>query len=287
MTVEGRPVWIHENGSGLRLVFAATSQVPSYLYPAIASELNAFFSDAALVAVVNWHEGANAPSKILCAHTTADIPSAKFGPADAVELSALLRALEQARKEAGLADWRVLAEASHWSGLVAGSRPEELLTVRAPVVDLELGSYAADWSNAEAQKALALAFGKLPSFRAAQAAAFLFCGGAHFEPCVSEALLQSPLSINIGHILPNQWLVSGGYGEPGSEARLVQAPLSHRQPVQAVVFHDGLKGCFKDTIRRMAAAAGLPCFNHRKLRDPAFLQAQLVKEHSNAPVPSA
>ena len=263
--LDGRGVWFKQLSDSTVLAFAETMDVPSYMYSTLATDLNTNFSDASLISVVNWHQGANAPRNIFCAHTTADVSEGLFAPASGTELSALLRALEAERKSSSLADWRVLVEASHWSGTMVGCAAQQLLAVKAPVVDLEIGSDEAAWGNVEAQQILARALGRVPEFRRPVLPQVLFCGGMHFEPSLSEGFFCS--EFNISHVLPNQWMVAGAYGGEQGATRLGLALDSVREPVDALIFHDGLKGPFKASVRQMASERGLVCANHRLLRD--------------------
>ncbi|MBL7663263.1 D-aminoacyl-tRNA deacylase [bacterium] len=269
-TIEGKPVYSRVLDSGSELVFAETTSVASYQYKDIAPEINDYFAEVELVSVVNWHQGTNAPENIFCAHSTADVQSGVYGPTSSRKLSALLRALEVSRKQSNLADWKTLAEASHWSGTMVGRPAEELLTIKPPVIDLEIGSSPSSWSNPEAHKVVIDSLANIHRSCTSDPT-IVFCGGIHFEPSLSESLLINQAAFNVGLILPNQWLVSGGYDQPESIERLELAVQSLCEPVSGFCYHDNLKGSYKAVIRQAAERLKLPSFNHRKLRDPAFL----------------
>lgn len=255
--------------NGHHFFFAETHRFASELYPELAAELNAQFSDVDMIGLVNWHAGANAPSKIFCAHSTADVPSGIFGPTSGKLLIATLMAIEAERLAAGLTDFRTLFEASHWSGLTYGRQALELLDVRAPVFDIEIGSFPDEWSNPIAQQVLARAFGRIPEFCGLDRPRALYLGGIHFEPSATEMAFQY---VVIEHHLPNQWLVSGEYNLPGAEEKIIAAAKSCLRVPELIVFHDGIKSAYKENARKAAAMLGVPCVSHKKLRAPDWKQ---------------
>lgn len=273
--IDGRAALKARLGEEGLLYCVPTATVASYDYRALAKDLNHNFPQAEAILVVNWHAGNNAPNKIFCAHATSDVTAGVFGPTSSRFLSTLLLCVEQARVAHALDDWKVLPEASHWSGSIQGRPAEELLAVNAPVYDLEIGSYPDAFGNELAQRALAEAIGAVVGARLVQSPPVLFVGGIHFEPSVHEALILHGAPVSFGHVLPNQWLVSGQYQNPESELRLLSAAKSDRDGVQALVYHDGLKGAFKETVRKAASLLGCPCFSHKKLRDLTQLKTLL------------
>lgn len=278
LTIEGAPVQMADLTNGDQLCLATTSTVPSYMYPTIAPELNEYFHNAAVIVVVNWHAGANAPERIFCAHTTADVVAGHFPSASATELTALLKAVEGRRAGAGLTSWRTLFEASHWSGSMVGRPAEELLAVRAPVVDYEIGSSGPDWGDPVAHQVMASAIGDLRTVRDEVAPAAVFIGGTHFEPSLSEAILTRGIVASVGHVLPNQWLVAGGYEQSDAVNKLVRAVQSFKEPVRYLVMHDGLKGPLKATVRAASEVLGIPLLNHRAFREGKLPQPNAMKE---------
>lgn len=262
-TVEGRPVERCALPGGHTLYLAETTALACAEYPAIADELNLHFGACEFIGLVNWHTGNNAPPRIFCAHSTADIPTGIFGPTSGAHLRAVLMAMEAERASVGLNEWRVLYEASHWSGPGYGRPAAELGAVRVPVFDIEIGSFADEWADPRAHEVMAKGLARVFEFVDDSAPRALFLGGTHFEPSATEATITG---IAIEHHLPNQWLVSGNYGEPGAEERVVAAAKSCRRPPQLIVYHDGLKGMYKDCARRAAALLSIPCLSHRKLR---------------------
>jgi D-tyrosyl-tRNA(Tyr) deacylase len=160
-TIEEKPTLVFQSGEEHDIYLAETSNVVSHDYQKYCDDLNRHFSSVDLIAIVNWHQGQNAPTKIFCAHTTADVPTGVFGPASPLQLTGILKALEEARQDAGLMDWRTLAEASHWSGMMYGDNANRILKVQAPVIDVEIGSEPVEWNNPMAHKAVSSTLGKI------------------------------------------------------------------------------------------------------------------------------
>mgnify|MGYP003577062915 CR=1 FL=1 len=99
-------------------------------------------------------------------------------------------------------------------------------------------------------------------------ASVLFVGGMHFEPGIREPLLGEGRrdDLEVSHVLANQWLAAGDYGGPGSVEKLEAYRRSIPGGVDAVVFHDNLKGPLKAAVRALAERLGVEAFNHRRLR---------------------
>jgi len=255
-----------------QLFFSETQRFASESYPEIAVQLNSQFSDVDMIGLVNWHAGANAPAKIFCAHSTADVPSGIFGPTSGKLLAATLMAIEEERCIADLTDFRTLFEASHWSGLTYGRQASELMQVRAPVFDIEIGSFPDEWANPAAQRVLVRALGRIPDFCSINKPRALYLGGVHFEPSATEIVFRSAV---LEHHLPNQWLVNGEYNLPGAEEKIIAAAKSCLSAPELIVFHDGLKSPYKENGRKAAELLGIPCVSHKKLRAPDWRQTVL------------
>lgn len=265
---DGQPILESEDGSGNRFAFIATEEVVSHDFARYAPLLNGPFSDYDLAGIVNWHEGANAPDSIFCVHTTGDVPSGIFGPADPILTTAALIALERTRNEFGLDGWGVLPEATHFSGIAYGCSPSDIRLSEVPVIDIEIGSTSVSWQNALAIEVLAKALVRLPEAITSDAIPLLFVGGVHFEPSLANAIIApgSP-PYAFGHVLPNQWLNPDRYqGEYGART-LMAAIESTRGPVKTLAFHEGLKGPVKDAVRMLGSELGIPVLKHKRLRD--------------------
>jgi hypothetical protein len=53
---------------------------------------------------------------------------------------------------------------------------------------------------------------------------------------------------------------------------LEAAASSIGDDLKAVVFHEGIKGPFRDACRRLAEARGIPVIRHKHLRKPGTLE---------------
>lgn len=257
----GNRTVFHQQLGEHHLFLAETARFPSEIYPEISHELNDQFAQVDMIGLVNWHAGANAPEKIFCMHSTADVPSATFGATSGKLLAATLRAIESERVIQGLTDFRTLFEASHWSGLVYGRQPSELLQIKAPVFDIEIGSFPDDWSNLQAQQVLVKALGRITEFCETNRPRALYIGGIHFEPSATDAVFQN---VVIEHQLPNHWIT--GYDLLGAETKIVAAAKSCLEAPELIIFNAGLKSAYKESVRKAAMILGIPSISHKQLR---------------------
>jgi D-tyrosyl-tRNA(Tyr) deacylase len=268
--VDGFPVLAHRDAAGREFVYVRTAEVLSHDYPRYLPVLTGSFAGFDVGFVVNWHEGANAPDAIFMAHTTGDVVSGQYGPADPGLTTAVLHAIERTRAEAGLDRYRTVSEATHWSGVVHGHAPELLTRYTVPLLDVEIGSGPACWGDPEAAEVLARALPRVFDGEVQRGASVLFVGGVHFEPSIRDAVVGDARrdDVAVSHILASHWLVAGGYGEAGGAEKLDACVRSIAGGVDALVFHDSLKGPIKSTVRAVAERLGVECFNHRRLRGP-------------------
>lgn len=268
--VDGFPVLAHRDGDGREFAYVRTADVLSHDYPRYLPVLTGRCVEYDLALLVNWHEGANAPERILMAHTTGDVPSATFGAADPGLTLGVLRALERSRAGAGLDHYRTVTEATHWSGVPYGHPPALLAEYPVPLLDVEIGSSPASWADPAAVETLARALPRVFDAAEGPRASLLCLGGIHFEPAFRDAVLGEarPHRVAVSHILANQWLAAGGYeGEEGVE-KLARCAATIAGGVDAVVFHDNLKGPLKAAARALGERLGVPAFQHRRLRQP-------------------
>ena len=273
--VDGQTVLAFEDDANNKFYYARMNDVLSHDYARYLPVLNERFGDFDFAGVVNWHEGKNAPDAILTVHTTGDVLTGQFGPANPVLTRTLMLAIEDNRKAIGLEGFTTVTEATHWSGVVYGGSPELIPQYRVPVVDIEIGSSPASWSNADAVKVIAQS---LPlvfnSDEMDLAARSLLCvGGVHLETAFAQAILttrnQYPLTIS--HVLPNHWVLEGGYDTEEGIKKLESCIDSVIGGIHAIVFHDNLKGPYKSQLRLLGERLGLPCFKHQALRQPQSL----------------
>jgi len=266
--IDGMPVLLHEKQNGERFFVVRTLEVLSHDYPSYLLAMNEHFNACAFAGIVNWHEGGNAPEAIFTIHTTGDIPSGTYGVADPKFTRAILMEIERSRAEVGLESFSSVTEATHWGGIPHGGSPGLILEYPVPVLDIEIGSSPASWSHEAAAEVLARALVGVFDRVDHQARPFVYVGGVHFEPSCREAVFTQDdgPALAPSHILANQWVVTGDYGSPEGADKLRRCLRSIRGGVNAVVFHDKLKGTFKSTVRAVAEEFGVPALSHKKLR---------------------
>ena len=223
---DGFPVLCSHRGDGGVALFVRTQDVVSNDYARYAGPLAERFGNIRLAVVVNWHEGANAPDRVLTFHSTGDVPSGIYGPTTPTLFSAYARALERERAREGLADYKTLIEATHWSGVMFGARPDQINAYPRPIYDMEVGRSPACWSDPRACAALArvCVFGPEPT---TEGSIIIYCGGVHFEENVTAAVLSGRW--HVGHVLPNHWLVSGGYDKGEGADKLQSCMASYTE----------------------------------------------------------
>jgi len=275
LELDGRAVLAETDPLGNRLIYVPTRDVVSHDYPHFAPLMSAHFAEVDIAGCVNWHEGANAPDAIFTVHTTGDVDAGVFGAMSPRWVRALMLQLERARAQAGMETWSVQTEGTHWSGILHGGRPEWVLEFAAPLVDIEIGSSLASWSNATAVDVVArgIAGVFLEPEPSRPLRSVLCVGGVHIETAFVRAVLQEPNThpVAISHVLSNQWLVTGRYEDPSGLERLRRCVQSINGGVHGIAFHDNLKGPHKTLVRDLAAELGVPAFKHRAMREPASL----------------
>ncbi|WP_431824923.1 D-aminoacyl-tRNA deacylase [Burkholderia sp. F1] len=273
VTVDGRPA-LRAQGGTRHLEVLRLDTVLSHDYRRYAPLVADAYPNAETIIVVNWHEGDRAPDNIFTIQTTGDMASGAFSAVDPGFTRALFRAVERERRQGGLDAFSTWMEATHWSGTLFGSQPGELVrAIAPPVIDLEIGSTPDAWSNRLAAHVLARAVVALcdePVTPRAEAISLLCVGGIHFEPAFTQLMLEYGESqpIALSHILPNHWLVAHQYDSAERLDDLIACVASIKGGVDAVAFHDNLKGSYKQQVKRLAAHFGVPALSHRKLRTP-------------------
>ena len=273
--VDGHPVLMLEDSAGNSLYYVRINDVLSHDYAKYLPILNERFSNFDFAGLVNWHEGKNAPDAILTVHTTGDVVSGHFGASAPALTRSLMLAIEENRKLAGLEGFTTISEATHWSGVVYGGSPELIPRFPVPLVDIEIGSSPASWTN---QAAIDVVARSLPVvFEAAGAEAnlrVLLCfGGVHLEASFAQAVLNTKdeYALAAAHILPNHWIVEGGYDSPDGLEKLDACVKSVKGGIHAIAFHDNLKGAYKAQLRAFAERLAVPIFKHQALRQPQSL----------------
>jgi len=244
-------------------------------YACYLPEMNQYFSDFDISGMVTWHEGLNAPSNVLTVHSLGDVNSGVYGAAKPRYMRNLLLAMDMNRKELGLDSYHVVTEATHWSGVFEGHGDPHLLT-RYPVamMDIEVGSDTGSWNDLTACKALTRSLTQIFVDDEKRMHNLLCVGGVHFEPNFAEAALTEwgNEAFGITHIMANQWLVSGAYEDETGFERACTCIDAIEGGIEAIVFHDKLKGCYKDLVRKLGEEYQVPIYRHQKLRNPQEME---------------
>ena len=244
-------------------------------YPRFLPYMNAHFADFDMSAMVTWHEGAHAPDNVLTVHSLGDVDSGVFGKAAPGYMRNLLLAYERERVSLGLDAYHVATEATHWSGVHEGRGDLHLLVqYPVPMVDIEVGSAPESWDDDSACRALARTLTHVFDGDGRRVHNILCIGGTHFEPSFAEAVFTTwgGEAYGVSHILANQWLVSGRYEDENGLERAKACVAAIDGGVEAIFFHDKLKGCYKDLARNLGRELGIPFYKHQRLRAPAELE---------------
>jgi len=284
--LDGFPVLRFVDRQQNQYLFARTAEVASHDFSHYLRFLQQRFNTGTFVGIVNWHEGNNAPEHILTIHTNGDVPSGHFCAADPMLVRAMLLTIERNRIALGLSGFTTLPEATHYSGIPYGGDPALLSSYSRPVIDIEIGSSPVSWSDQRAVEVLGRSclevFDPIPS--AIETRSLLCAGGTHFEPGFRSAIFNEdsvhPLAIS--HILPNQWLT--GYDSSDGARKLDACVASIAGGVNAIVFHDNLKGPLKQAFRDLGDRLGVPVVKHQALRRLAGLPIWHVSDKTDSEI---
>ncbi len=244
--------------------------------------MNKHFSHFDMAGLVNWHEGHNAPDKVLTVHTTGDVNSGNFGNANPLYMHNLLWAMEKNRIEVGLEDFRIATEGTHWSGMINnGGTPEMIPQFPVPIIDIEIGSTKESWSNYSAAKVIANSLTSIFFNNDKRLMNLLCVGGIHFEPAFGNAVFETwgNNAFGISHIIPNQWLVAGQYEKEEGAAKLEACVRSIEGGISGIAIHDGLKGIYKEQMRILGRKYNIPVFKHQLLRKPSEIPWNGIMEN--------
>jgi D-tyrosyl-tRNA(Tyr) deacylase len=165
-----------------------------------------------------------------------------------------------------------MTEATHWSGIPYKQSPELIIKYNVPIYDIEIGSTLESWNNETAIKILSESLFNV--FNENNQLKILLCvGGIHFEEAYSNILLdKNPVSI--GHILANQWIVENYLDKDGKE-KLNKCIESIIGGINGIIFHDNLKGEYKQQCRDIAEENNIYVGKHKILRTPDEIIKQL------------
>ena len=262
LTIDEFPVMEYNNGNYFS--FVRLNNVLSHDYVQYLPVLNHHFNDFDIAGVINWHEGTNAPDRILAVHSTGDVPSGFFGKANPNYIKNLFCSLEQNRVKCQLDNFKVMTEATHWSGIPHKQSPELIIKYNVPIYDIEIGSTLESWNNQTAIKILSESL--FDVFNENHQLKTLLCiGGVHFEESYSSILLEKDISI--GHILANQWVVGNYTGETGIE-KINNCIKNIQGGINGIIFHDNLKGEHKQQCRTIAEEHNVYSGKHKILKTP-------------------
>jgi len=264
ISVDGYPVMKYTDGGDIFYLMRQNSLV-SYEFERFLPVLKEHFSDIEAAVEVNWHEGEKAPDRILTVHSIGDVERGYFSPAAPQLMKNLLLSMEKHRMEKGMDDFTVTTEATHWTGSIKGGDPSLIPGYEVPLLDLEIGSRRETWENEDAVDVLARSLTEIFD-RDEDLVNVLCVGGVHFENSFAGAAKAFDYPIGVSHILPNQWLVSGGYDTEEGFAKMRGCIASIPGGVKAIFYHEGIKGPYRQTCRRLGEELGIPVFKHKKLK---------------------
>lgn len=264
--IDSNPVLEYVDSDSNLYQFVQTKEVLSHDYIHYLPLINKFFSNFDFAGIVNWHEGSNAPDRILTVHTTGDVPTGNFGKSSPLYFKNIINAIDVNRENLNLHEFTTFTEATHWSGTIYKGDPKLLLKYNVPMFDIEIGSSNESFKNQLAVKTLALSL--IQVFDNTSFTYNLICvGGIHFEAAFRKIILNSKYPISIGHILPNQWIANEDYeGDLGID-KLDKCIKSVNGGVHGIVFHNKLKKVYKDQCRTIGENFKIPCFKHKLLED--------------------
>ncbi len=267
----GLDVMRHVDAGGNQFDFVPTDTPLCWDYPRYLPKMNEYFSDYDMAGMVTWHEGASAPERVLSVHSIGDVNSGIYGPANPGYMRNLLCAMEENRQALGLCEFQTVTEATHWSGTYASKAdPALLCQFPVPMVDIEVGSVEESWKNATACRALALALPRVFDDDGRRVHNILCVGGVHFDPNFASAVFTNWANdaFGVSHILANQWLVSGEYELDHGLSFASAAVDAIPGGIEAIAFHDKMKGCYKDLVRTLGEKYNVPILRHQRLRNP-------------------
>ena len=272
---DGMPVYIYEDEKGNEFYFAQTEIALCLDYEKYLPQMNEYFADFDMSAMVTWHEGASSPDKVLTVHSLGDMNSGNFGVIEPRFMHNLLMAYKKEKDSLGLDDFDVATEATHWSGAHGhDGDPALLVKYPVPMVDIEVGSIDESWTNENACRALARTLVHVFDDDGAKLHNILCVGGIHFDPNYAESAFTfwgDNECFGVSHILANQWLVTGEYDNEEGFEKAKKCVEAIRGGIEAITFHDKLKGCYKDLVRKLGEYYNVPIFKHQRLRKPEEL----------------
>lgn len=273
---DGQEVMKYVDSEQNEYYFVPTRKAICLEYERLLPEMNKYFADFDISGMVTWHEGTNALEKVLTVHSLGDVNSGNYGAARPRYMRNLMLAIDKNRIDLGLDDFRTVTEATHWSGVYHNEGNAELLN-QFPVamMDIEVGSEPESWNNVQAARVLARSLTKIFEDDGRRVHNLLCVGGVHFEPNFAEAVFTQwgeKEAFGVTHIIANQWLVAGEYENETGVKRASDCIEAIEGGVEAIVFHDKMKGCYKDLVRELGKKYNIPIFKHQRLRNPETME---------------
>ena len=273
---DGMSVYKYIDEKADEYYFVPTNTALCLDYNKYMPDMNKYFADFDMSAMVTWHEGANSPDKVLTVHSLGDMNSGVFGPINVRYMHNLLRNYKKQKDILNLEEYHVVTEATHWSGAhEENDNPELLLGYKVPMVDIEVGSEPESWGDETACLALARTLVHVFDDDGMKLHNILCVGGVHFETNYAEAVFTDwgeNESFGVSHIMANQRLVSGQYENEDGFARACACVDAIEGGIEAIAFHDKLKGCYKDLVRKLGERYNVPILKHQKLRKPEEIE---------------
>ncbi len=275
ISFDGQEVMMCRDLRNNAFYFVPTAVPLCWEYPKYLEEMNSKFGDFDFAGMVTWHEGASAPPKVLTVHSLGDVNLGIYGAANPLYMRNLLNAIEKNRVALGLTEYQTVTEATHWSGKnIPGRTPELILKYPVPMVDIEVGSLEESWADLTACQALADSLTQIFDAKEKHIHNILCVGGVHFDPNFAEAVFTewADEAFGISHIIANQWLVTGEYEKEHGLAFASSAMDAIMGGVEAIAFHDKMKGCYKDLVRSLGEKYNVPILRHQRLRTPQEIE---------------
>lgn len=272
---DGEEVMRYTDKAGNQFDFVPAKQAVCLDYPGYLPMMNEHFAGHDVAGMITWHEGASAPPKILTVHSLGDVNRGVYGNASPRHMHNLLSAMQREVDARGMDGYQVVPEATHWSGMTETNDDATLLLqYPVPMMDIEIGSEKESWEDPQAISALAAALLQVFFDDGLQLRNLLCVGGVHFDPAFAEAVhtVWDGQSFGITHILANHWLVAGEYENEDGVSRAKNAVDAIQGGIAGIAFHDKMKGHYKDLVRALGEAYGVPIYKHQRLRKPETLE---------------
>jgi D-tyrosyl-tRNA(Tyr) deacylase len=267
LAVDGYSVMRYRDDKGNLFYFMRQDALVSYEFKRFLPILKDNFSDFDIAGEVNWHEGNNAPDRVLTVHSIGDVEKGYFSPAAPRLMKNLLVSLEKHRTLLGLEDYTVTTEGTHWTGSIKGGDPSDIPQFPVPMVDIEIGSTPESWENELALETIAGALVEV--FDNEDELVNILCaGGTHFADCFARPALDTEYPFGVSHILPNQWLVSGKYETEDGLKKLNNCVDTIPGGIGALFYHEGINGPLRKSCRDLGERLEVPVFKHKRLRKP-------------------